>query len=197
MRTISSGGGGTPAPTGFEAFVTAVEGPLNALLLAMLAILGAAALIFAIWVGIRLAKAEDEGKRKEAKQQLLWSIIAVVAAVALAVLFGTIFGKDGIFTPGGKLSTNTGDSVRDAGNIVVNSINGAVGALLKIGAIAGIMFAVYLGIRLAMAQDEGKRKEAKQQLLWTIIAIVSALALQMIISGVMTILIKEAGGAGA
>jgi len=51
-----------------------------------LGLAGFFAIGFAIWVGFKLASAEDEGKRKEAKKQLLWSIIAVVAVIVLAVI---------------------------------------------------------------------------------------------------------------
>jgi len=52
----------------------------------VLGLMGFFAIGFAIWVGFRLASAEDEGKRKEAKKQLLWSIIAVVAIVVLIIV---------------------------------------------------------------------------------------------------------------
>ena len=43
--------------------------------------------LLAIWIGVRLATAQDESKRKEAKAQLIWAIIAVfIVAMAIAVM---------------------------------------------------------------------------------------------------------------
>jgi len=186
MRLFNLLGGGRDP---FEAFIDEASGVLSALMIGMLAIIAAAAVVFAIWVGFRLAKAEDEGKRKEAKQQLLWSIIAVVATVALFLLLQLVF--NGEMFPTVDYSEKLGDDsiVGEAAGKVIQFVNLAIGALLSLGAIAGMCFAVYVGVRLAMAQDEGKRKEAKQQLLWTLIAVVGAIALAMIISTVVSILI--------
>ena len=54
-------------------------------------LIGLAAIVFAIWVGFRVASAEDEGKRKEAKKQLLWTIIAIFGVVLLVVVFEILF----------------------------------------------------------------------------------------------------------
>jgi len=176
----------------FDQFIRAVRPALNALMIGMLAIIAAAAIVFAIWVGFRLAKAEDEGKRKEAKQQLMWSIIAVVVTVAMFMVLQLVFNRN-IF-PASDLGAGSG-AVGDAAAQVISGINFAIVALLQLGAIAAMVFAIYVGTRLAMAPDEGKRKEAKQQLLWTLIAIVGAIALSMIITSIMSILIRELNAA--
>jgi len=46
--------------------------------------------IFAIWVGVRLATAQDESKRKEAKAQLIWAIIAIVIVAAIIGIMGVV-----------------------------------------------------------------------------------------------------------
>jgi len=181
---LGSDGGTDP----FIRFINNIKTPLNALMIGMLAIMAAAAIVFAIWVGFRLAKAEDEGKRKEAKQQLLWSIIAVVATVALFMIIQFALKGDLYQTP----KIGTGDTpVGQAAEKVVVAVSAAINALLTLATVAAMCFAIYVGVRLAMAQDEGKRKEAKQQMLWTIIAIVAAIALTMIIGGIMQILVTE------
>ena len=43
--------------------------------------------LLAIWIGVRLATAQDESKRKEAKAQLIWAILAVVIIVAAIGIF--------------------------------------------------------------------------------------------------------------
>ena len=46
--------------------------------------------IFAIWLGVRLAMAQDESKRKEAKAQLIWAIIAIVIIALMLGVFGAV-----------------------------------------------------------------------------------------------------------
>ena len=44
-------------------------------------------ILLAIWIGVRLATAQDESKRKEAKAQLIWAIIAVfIVGMGIAVM---------------------------------------------------------------------------------------------------------------
>jgi len=56
----------------------------------LLGLLGVAAALFFVWIGFKLAKAEDESKRKEAKKQMLFAIIAVLGVVILIVLWNTV-----------------------------------------------------------------------------------------------------------
>jgi len=51
---------------------------------------GIGAVFLFLWIGFRLAKSEDEGKRKEAKKQMLWAFIAVFAIVIFIVLWNTV-----------------------------------------------------------------------------------------------------------
>lgn len=181
--------------TGFTKFMQDIQGPINTAMLVLLGLVGAGAIVFAIWVGFRLAKAEDEGKRKEAKQQLMWSLIAVAAVAVMFVLFTTLFHPDsGVFGSIGKTQVDGSSSIiKGAGNKVLDVIHLATRAILQLFSSAAMLYAVYVGFRLAMAQDEGKRKEAKSQLLWSLVAVVGALALAMIISMVMSVV---AGGVG-
>ena len=56
----------------------------------VLAIVGAAGIIYSIYLGVRLATAEDQGKRDEAKKHLITVIIAIVVTLVLVVFFNTI-----------------------------------------------------------------------------------------------------------
>lgn len=181
-------GGGGDNTSGFTKFMTQIQDPINTAMLVMLGLIGAGAIVFAIWVGFRLAKAEDEGKRKEAKQQLMWSIIAIAAVAVMFVLFTTLFHPtNGVFGGVDKTTVNGKVSlIANAGNQVMNVIHLATRSILQLFSLAAMLYAIYVGMRLAMAQDEGKRKEAKAQLLWSLIAVVGALALAMIISMVMS-----------
>lgn len=60
---------------------------LNPLLYTIMAIVGAAGAIYAIILGVNLAKAEDTSKRDEAKKHLITVLIAVGVTVALVLFF--------------------------------------------------------------------------------------------------------------
>jgi len=70
-------------PTWVETLSTAVTKVLNPILIVACLV----GIIYAIWVGITFAKAEDSNARKEAKQKLITVIVGVVAAIALVILF--------------------------------------------------------------------------------------------------------------
>ena len=53
----------------------------------VLGVLGGLGALLAIWLGVQLATAQDEGKRKEAKARLIYALIGVVV----------IFGMMGVF----------------------------------------------------------------------------------------------------
>jgi len=195
MLGIKSGPGGEgEVKSGFDSFIDTVTGPINLAFVIMLALIGTMAIVFAVWVAFKLAKAEDEGKRKEAKQQLMWAVIAVGAIAVMFVLFNTIFDPaNGVFGANNTTLTGTEGAKGEgmiiaAGNRILWVLNAAVGAIIRLLAMAAMLYAVYVGVQLAMAADEGKRKEAKARLLWSMIAIVGALVLSMVISMVMTLL---------
>lgn len=157
----------------------------------VLALIGVAAIVFAVFVAFRLARAEDEGKRKEAKQQLLWSIIAIIVVAG-------VFAFSKIFIPEiQKISTDrttTGgdgsNEIKQVADELISNIKAVVGILFEIFMLVAVLFAVYIGVRLATAQDEGKRKEAKKQILWTLIAAVGAVILGSLIDLAIGILAK-------
>jgi len=60
---------------------------LDPLLYAIMAIVGAAGAIYAIILGVNLARAEDQSKRDEAKKRLVWTLIAVAITIALVLFF--------------------------------------------------------------------------------------------------------------
>ena len=62
---------------------------LSIVLWVILGIVGAVGAIYAIWLGIKLAKAEDQGKRDEAKKHLIAVAIAVGVTIVLILFFNT------------------------------------------------------------------------------------------------------------
>ena len=55
-----------------------------------LAAVGVAGIIYSIYLGVKLATAEDQGKRDEAKKHLITVIIAIVVTLVLVVFFNTL-----------------------------------------------------------------------------------------------------------
>ncbi len=70
-------------PGWVETLTDAVNYVLNPILI----VASLVGIIYAIWVGITFAKADNSDQRKEAKQKLITVIIGIVAAVALIILF--------------------------------------------------------------------------------------------------------------
>lgn len=60
---------------------------LNPILYAIMAVAGAAGAIYAIVLGVNLARAEDQSKRDEAKKRLITTLIAVAVTIALVLFF--------------------------------------------------------------------------------------------------------------
>lgn len=184
--------GGVTAPGGAQTssittFCDEVQGFCNVLMFVFLVVVGLAAVGFALYVAFRLAKAEDEGKRKEAKKQLIWSIIAVVSCILIFLVVQFVFTDGNIFTAT-SYDTATGgsgqdvDKLENVANEVIVIVSTILTALFTAAALVAVAFGVYIGFRLATATDEGKRKEAKQQLLWTIVALVGGIAISAIIN---------------
>ena len=63
---------------------------LYPILYAILAVVGAAGVIYSIVLGINLAKAEDQSKRDEAKKRMVTTIIAVAVTLVLIIFFNEL-----------------------------------------------------------------------------------------------------------
>ena len=63
---------------------------LSPILYAIMAVVGAAGAIYAIVLGINLARAEDQSKRDEAKKRLIYTLIAVAVTVVLVIFFNEL-----------------------------------------------------------------------------------------------------------
>lgn len=70
-------------PTWVDALVNAVSEVINPILI----IVATAGIIYAIWVGVKFAKAEDKSQRDEAKQKLITVIIGIGVTGVLIALF--------------------------------------------------------------------------------------------------------------
>lgn len=62
-------------------------------------------------------------------------------------------------------------------NTLINAVIGVVNPILIVACVAGIIYAVVVGIKFVKADDKSARDEAKQKLLHVIIGIVVTLIL--------------------
>ena len=73
--------------------LTAATNALNIVTLVLwiiLAVVGVAGVIYSIWLGVKLARAEEQGKRDEAKKHLITVVIAIAVTLVLVVFFNEI-----------------------------------------------------------------------------------------------------------
>ena len=79
---------------------------LSPMLWAIMAVVGAAGGIYAIILGVNLARAEDQSKRDEAKKRMIWTLLAIALTILLVVFFNEILpmiinaGIDGAYSKG-------------------------------------------------------------------------------------------------
>lgn len=64
---------------------------LSPILYAIMAVVAAAGAVYAIVLGVNLARAEDQSKRDEAKKRLITVLIAIAITVALVIFFNELF----------------------------------------------------------------------------------------------------------
>ena len=76
--------------TGNYTWLNSLFSVLEPLLYAIMAVAAAAGAIYAVVLGINLARAEDQSKRDEAKKRLITTIIAVAATIVLVLFFNLL-----------------------------------------------------------------------------------------------------------
>ena len=76
-----------PPDLGGGAVISNLQTTITLVINAILGIIASLAALFAVYIGFRLAKAEDESKRTEAKKQMLWTIIAIIGVAVIWSLF--------------------------------------------------------------------------------------------------------------
>jgi membrane protein DedA with SNARE-associated domain len=144
--------------------------------------------LYAVYLGFKMAKAADDGARKEAKQHVIYAIIGMVAIVAVAGLIGSVMG----YQWGNRGGTNfeqTGDATTQQISVtVLNYIEGTVKTVLSVLSTLATLFAVYVGWKFMSAADDQKRKDAKMQLMYTVIAIVAMVLVNVIANAVLAAL---------
>ena len=62
-------------------------------------------------------------------------------------------------------------------NTLVNAVMGVITPVLIVAAVAGILYAIVVGVKFVKAEDKSQRDEAKQKLITVIIGIVVTIVL--------------------
>jgi len=145
--------------------------------------------LWALYVGYKMATAEDEGKRTAAKTQLIYTIIGIATILVVAVMFNAIL-------PNLKGTYTEAPTGMEALNTILGHVNSIVTAIISLVSSAGVLLAVWIGWKLMSAEDEGKRTNAKKQLIWTIVGIVGIALINVIVTAVMSNLTGLLGGTG-
>lgn len=92
---------------------------ISIILWVVLAIVGAIGSIYAIYLGVQLARADEQGKRDDAKKHLITTVIAVGVTVALILVFN-------IFLPMVLDAFKVGQSLDGSNNQEIEGGNGAI-----------------------------------------------------------------------
>ena len=143
--------------------VTAVVNTITNTVLAFCAML---VVLFAVYIGFKFAKAQDDQARKNAKAQLIYSIIGLVVIGIIVTLVNVI----------GTISPETGNIGADI-QPMYDNIRLGVEAVLNILVALGTLFGLYIGWQFMKADSDDKRKQAKAQLLYTAIGVIAIVVL--------------------
>lgn len=87
---LADGNGYNPETGKFEgayAWLNPLMQILTDILAPILIVLATAGVIYSIYLGVMMAKAEDQGKRDEAKKRIINVVIAIAITVVLIALF--------------------------------------------------------------------------------------------------------------
>ena len=67
-----------------------VFGPISIVMYILMGLVGAAGAVYAIYLGIQLARADEQGKRDEAKKHLITVLIAVAVTIVFVIFFNEL-----------------------------------------------------------------------------------------------------------
>ncbi|MDR0462202.1 MAG: hypothetical protein LBG88_02610 [Christensenellaceae bacterium] len=161
--------------------LTSIKGATGIMTTVVLAVCASAVIFYAIYIGVRLASATDDGKRTQAKQQLIWSVVALLSIGVLTTIYTLVLDKTLVninFSGAGP----TDDLIKDELVIIKDSVK----IVMDICIAALPAFALWVCWQLMKAEDEGKRKNAKMQLLYTIIGAVAVVGLYSLCDAVFS-----------
>lgn len=167
-------------------FFEEIKTYINYFVIAFLAIIALGGIVFAIWVALKMVRAADEQKRKEAKNHLIFAIVGIIGAVLIFVLITTVF--EGSFLSRNYKEIGENDAVAASVNMVLLLVSEIVNLVFSLITVGAMVLAVYVAWKLMSAADENKRKQAKAQMIWTIVAIFAVIVLNVLITEVMAMI---------
>ena len=179
MNFLSMLGNAASQAANLEMILKNVNTYVNTSILVVLAIAAAVVIFYAIYIAWRMMKAEDEGQRKDAKGHLVYAICGVVAIAVIGALLTLALGA---MTP--KIVDPSGGKIPGVNDAIIIA-NTAMDSVLKIISTAAVVFAVYVGWKFISAETDDKRKNAKMQLLYTVIGIVGVVVFAVLASTVL------------
>jgi len=140
--------------------------------------------LYAIWIGWKFAKAQDDGARKNAKSQLIYALIGICSISIVMVFIGVIIPA---ITPSPGLNP---EAAKVVGLVnIYNAVFAIVNMILTSITTLALMFGVYVGWQFMKAEDDAKRKNAKQQLMYVLIGIAAV----MLINSVCGLILGSVG----
>ena len=89
MRVMSAGQGIMPFNDDW-ARVQEIVDMINTVAIIIFSLVGLGVIALAIYIGFKMAMATDDSKRKDAKRQLIYAIIGVIAVLVIIILWTTV-----------------------------------------------------------------------------------------------------------
>ena len=150
--------------------------------------------LYALWVGWKFASAKDDAARKNAKSLLIYALIGICAISVVFVITGVFF-TDLFFNSNNAFFNSITTDLRAIKglDIVFVSIWTAVATILSCVQSLLLMLSVYIGWQFMKADDDAKRKNAKQQLVYVFIGVASAILFRTVAGLVILEYAKQVG----
>ena len=95
MKVVGLGFLGTNLPEQFE-WVNEITKAINLILWPILIVVGSAGTIYAVVLGVNMARADSTEKREEAKKRLINVIVGIAIVVGLILFFQLLIADGGI-----------------------------------------------------------------------------------------------------
>ena len=105
---------------GAYAWLNPLISVLNNIVLPILIVVATAGVIYAIYLGVMMAKAEDEGKREESKKRIINLIIAIAITVVLMVVFYAVVNNLPTILSSAQDTGNSGASEENPGRFLLS-----------------------------------------------------------------------------
>jgi len=138
----------------------------NTIVTIFLAICGLLVTLYAIYIGIQFAKAQDETARSNAKKQLIYAIIGVLSISVIIAISNGVMPLLRSDTPSEM------DELMGAKETYV-ALSYIINLTCDLFLTANIVFAIFTAWQFMKASDESKRQNAKKALLYSIIGSVA------------------------